>query len=270
MMIRLAVLVVSLCTIILSSSLPARALDPAQRGREIAEAAKDRDRGWTDSTSYYEMILSDQTGRTSSRKMRVMLLQAPSNNEDDKSLVIFDEPRDVAGTSLLSISHANADDDQWLYLPSLRKTKRIASSSRSGSFLGSQFSYEDMTPVVLDDYRYNWIRDEACGAMTCHVIERVPTESGTGYSRQEVWFDTGELRILKVNFYDRRGELLKTLTREDFQQHTGKKGTYWRAHRQIMHNQQTGEETSLILEREDVDTGLSWLNFTPERLGRVL
>lgn len=265
---RLALVIVSLCAAAAAST--AEALDPAQRGREIAEAARDRDRGWTDSASQLEMILGDQTGRTSSRKMRIMVLQANGGGEDDKSLVIFDEPRDVAGTALLSFSRPAADDDQWLYLPSLRKTKRISSSSRSGSFLGSQFSYEDMTPVVIEDYAYKWLRDEACGELMCHVIERIPTETGTGYSRQEVWFDTGELRILKVNFFDRRGELLKTLTREDFRQHPGKQGRYWRAHRQIMHNQQTNEVTTLILEREEFDTGQSWLNFTPDRLGRVL
>lgn len=270
MRVILPVAAVMASLIVIASWLPASAVDPAQRGREIAQAAKDRERGWTDSTTFLEMILQDQAGRTSSRKMRIMLLQADAGGEGDKSLVVFDEPRDVAGTTLLSFSRASANDDQWLFLPSLRRTKRIASSNRSGSFVGSQFSYEDMTPVVIDDYRYMWLRDEQCGALFCHVVERIPTEAGSGYSRQEVWFDTTALRIWKVNFYDRRSELLKTLTREDFRELSGKNGRYWRAHRQLMYNHQTGDQTVLIVEREELDTGLPWLNFTPERLGRVL
>ena len=106
--------------------------------------------------------------------MRVKVLEV--EDDGDRSLFIFDEPRDVAGTAMLVHSHKDAADDQWLYLPALTRVKRISSSNRSGSFMGSEFAYEDMSVPEVEKFTYRYLRDEPCGELTCTVVERFPTD----------------------------------------------------------------------------------------------
>ncbi|MCY4419663.1 MAG: outer membrane lipoprotein-sorting protein [Gammaproteobacteria bacterium] len=168
--------------------------------------------------------------------------QLEVEGDGDKSLFVFDTPRDVAGTALLTHAHINTPDDQWLYLPALKRVKRINSSKRSGSFMGSEFSYEDMTTPEVDEYTHTYLRDEPCGELTCTVVEQVPLDKHSGYSRKLVWQDTLELRVWKMELYDRRNSHLKTLIFEDYNQHLEK---FWRAGIQTMENHLTGASTVL-------------------------
>ena len=99
-----------------------------------------------------------------------------------------------------------------LYLPALKRVKRISSSNRSGSFMGSEFAYEDMSAQEVERFTYRYLRDEPCGDLTCTVSERIPVDRKSGYRRQLVWHDRDELRVRKVEYYDRKDAHLKTLT----------------------------------------------------------
>lgn len=90
------------------------------------------------------------------------------------------KPRDVQGTALLTHGHINSQDDQWLYLPALKRVKRISATARSGSFMGSEFSYEDMSSPEVEEYTHKYLRDEPCGELTCTVTEQVPLEKNPG------------------------------------------------------------------------------------------
>ncbi len=123
-------------------------------GREIAEEADRRDLGWGDNASVMRMVLQNRKGDQSVRELRRQALENNVDGEGDKSLIVFDSPRDVAGTSLLSHTRILEPDDQWLFLPALKRVKRISSANKSGPFVGSEFAYEDLVSQEVDKYEY--------------------------------------------------------------------------------------------------------------------
>ena len=145
---------------------------PEEKGLRIAREASARNDGFKDFTADMTMVIRDRHGRESVRQMRFKVLEVPEDG--DKSLFVFDRPPDVRGTALLTHAHINAQDDQWLYLPALKRVKRINAAKRSGSFMGSEFSYEDMSSLEVEEYTYKYLRDEPCGALSCTVIEQTP------------------------------------------------------------------------------------------------
>jgi len=237
-----------------------------QKGLEIAQEIDRRDLGFGDSKTDMEMILTNRTGESSTRKLRLETLEVPDSEEGDKSLTIFDHPRDIKGTAFLSFTKILEPDDQWLYLPALKRVKRISSANKSGPFVGSEFAYEDLTSFEVAKYSYTWLRDEPCGEMTCFVIERVPQYERSGYSKQIAWVDTAEYRIVKVDFYDRKDSLLKTLNSSEWQQYLDQ---YWRPHRMHMVNHQTGKETILTFQPYQFREGVNEANFNQSRLARL-
>ncbi|MXZ80041.1 MAG: outer membrane lipoprotein-sorting protein [Gammaproteobacteria bacterium] len=234
------------------------------KGLRIALETSARNDGFGNFTAAMTMVLRDRQGRESVRQMRFKVLEVPRNG--DKSLFVFDQPRDVQGTALLTHAHANTPDDQWLYLPALKRVKRINASKRSGSFMGSEFSYEDMTASEVEEYTYRFLHEESCGDHVCVVTEQFPLDEKSGYSRKVVWQDAGELRVWKVELYDRKGSHLKTLTFANYRQYLDQ---YWRAGEQAMVNHLTGADTVLkwtdFRFRADLDEG----EFTQQALRRV-
>ena len=232
-----------------------------ERGLSIAREARDRKAGFGSFTAGQTMLLRSKSGRESLRHLRVKVLEA--EGDGDRSLFVFDEPRDVRGTAFLVHAHKDRADDQWLYLPALDRVKRISSANRSGSFMGSEFAYEDMTPPEVEQFTYAWLRDEACGELTCTVVERLPVDTRSAYRRQLVWQDTDELRLWKVEYYDRRDTLLKTLDVRGYERYAGR---YWHAAEMTMVNHLTGKSTVLtwsdyvfgaeVSPREFTQTGL--------------
>jgi outer membrane lipoprotein-sorting protein len=157
-------------------------------------------------------------------------------------------------------------DDQWLYLPALKRVKRISSRNKSGPFMGSTFAFEDLGSQEVEKYTYNYLRDEPCGDWVCHVVERYPAYEHSGYTRQVVWLDSEAFRMVKSEFYDRKKSLLKTLNAGDFQQFLGH---YWRPGRMNMDNHQTGKSTLLEWTDYQFKTGLSERDFRSQTLKRV-
>ena len=233
-------------------------------GLEIARESRAREEGFGNFTAQQVMVLRNRHGQESRRQLRVKVLEAPGAG--DKSLFVFDEPRDVRGTALLVHAHRDRADDQWLYLPALKRVKRISSSNRSGSFMGSEFAYEDMTAQAVEKFTYRYLRDEPCGELTCTVTERFPTDGKSGYSRQVVWRDRDELRVRKVEYYNRRDAHLKTLTLEDYGKYLDR---YWRAGVMTMVNHLTGKSTVLSWTDYKFRTDLRDRDFTRTGLRRT-
>ena len=234
---------------------------PEERGLEIATEADKRDTGWGDSEAVLTMTLRNQTGAETTRELEIKTLE--QTEDGDKSLVVFDTPRDVKGTALLTHSHKVDDDDQWLYLPALKRVKRIASNNQSGPFMGSEFAYEDMSSQEIEKFSYKYLRDEEVGGAACFVVERVPTNEDSGYSRQVAWIDQDEYRLQKVEFYDRKGDHMKTLTASGYEQYLDK---YWRPARMEMVNHITGKSTSLDWSGYEFGKGLNERDFDQNSL----
>jgi outer membrane lipoprotein-sorting protein len=232
-----------LSTIILLSSLlvpEAGAATPEEQGLAIAREMDRRDTGFRDLRADLTMILRNRQGDQTSRRIRVHTLEV--EGDGDKSLILFDSPADVKGTALLSYTHATRPDDQWLYLPALKRVKRIASANKSGPFVGSEFAYEDLTSQEVDKYTYKYLRDESLEGRATLVMERYPAYEHSGYTRQVVWVDKAMYQPLKLEFHDRKDSLLKTLTFSDYRQYLDR---YWRAGGMHMENHQTGKTTEL-------------------------
>ena len=237
---------------------------PEERGLAIATEADRRDTGFGDYTSDVKMILKNKQGQESIREIRSRTLEV--EGDGDKSLTIFDKPHDVKGTALLSFTHKEGPDDQWLYLPALKRVKRIASDNKSGPFMGSEFAYEDIASQEIEKYTYKYLRDETLDGMEVFVYERYPVDRKSGYTRQIVWMDKEHYKQRKIEFYDRKDSLLKTLLFTDYHQYLDQ---YWRAHDMYMENHQTGKSTRLLQSNYNFRSGLTDRDFDKNSLKRA-
>ncbi len=236
-----------------------------EKGLAIAAEADRRDAGFQDSAADMRMILRNKHGQESIRMIRVRTLEV--EGDGDKGMTIFDNPRDVKGTAFLTFSHKVGDDDQWLYLPALKRVKRISSRNKSGSFMGSEFAYEDISSQEVEKYTYKWLRDENYEGQDCFVTERYPVDKkNSGYTRQVVWTDKAEYRIQKTEYYDRKEALLKTLAMKDYHQYLDK---FWRANEMNMINHQNGKSTKLEWSEYKFRVGLTDNDFNNNSLRRA-
>jgi outer membrane lipoprotein-sorting protein len=235
-----------------------------EKGLAIAVEADKRDSGFTDFTANMVMELRNKQGDISTRTIRLKTLEV--TGDGDKSMSIFDEPADVKGTAFLTYSHALIPDEQWLYLPALKRVKRINSKNKSGPFMGSEFAYEDLASQEVAKYTYKYIRDEKLNDVDCFVVERYPVYEHSGYTRQLAWVNKDRYVAEKIEFYDRKNDLLKTLNNTGYKQYLGQ---YWRPSEMLMENHQTGKSTLLKWENYEFKTGLSDDDFSRNSLQRA-
>ncbi|MCV2881307.1 outer membrane lipoprotein-sorting protein [Actibacterium sp. XHP0104] len=217
----------------------------AERGLEVMVEQDRRDAGWKTVKVAGTMILIDKAGRQVSRSFDLVRVERANSGDGDLSRMSFASPADVKGTVLLTHGKIEpADDNQWLFLPADRRVRRISSANRSGKFLSSEFSFEDMGGSEVPDNTYEWLRQEACPGnqgLTCNVVASVPRNPKSGYSQRIVWIDTQEYRPFQTDFYNRRGKLEKRLTYSGYKNYGG----HWRPARLEMSNLQTGKRTML-------------------------
>ena len=237
---------------------------PEEKGLEIAKEFDRRDTGFGDFKADMTMTLRNRHGQESTRRIRNRTLEV--QGDGDKALIIFELPRDVKGTAFLSFSHKVGSDDQWLYLPALKRVKRIASNNKSGPFMGSEFAYEDISSEEVEKYTYKYLHDESYENQDCFVVERYPVDKKSGYTRQVVWFDQAEYRIQKVDFYDRKNDLLKTLTYHGYKQYLER---YWRPDEMHMVNHQKKKSTDLIWKDYKFANGFTDKDFHKNSLKRA-
>jgi len=239
-------------------------LSALEKGLAIAREADRRDLGFGDTQAKMTMVLTNAHGESATRALRIRTLE--QQNDGDKSLIIFDSPKDVKGTAFLSFTHKQGSDDQWLYLPSLKRVKRIAQSNQSGPFVGSEFSYEDLSSQEVEKYEYRYLRDETFDKREHYVVAFDPINPKSGYSEQHVWIDKAHFRPWKVAFYDRKGDHLKTLTVESYQQYLN---NYWRPDKQLMVNHLTGKRTELVFEDYRFNNDFADRDFNKSALKRA-
>jgi len=211
-------------------------------------------------------VLKNAAGKETSRVLEQVTLEIPDENAGDKNLIHFESPADIRGTALLSHAQIIDPDAQWLYLPSLKRVKRISSANKSGPFVGSEFAFEDITGQELNKFSYRYLEQRDCGALVCDVLERTPRYEDSGYTRQIAWIDTTDFQLRKVEFFDRRNALLKTLVYDDYRVYDG---GIWRPHRLTMVNHQTGKSTTLVYEGYVFGLDLTQRDFDKSRLKRL-
>lgn len=235
-----------------------------EKGLAIAVEADRRDSGFGDTTVDLTMLIASSPDSIVSREMRQMTLEVA--HDGDKSIMVFDRPRDLKGTAILTFTHKLEPDEQWLYLPALKRVKRISSTDKSGPFMGSEFAYEDLSSQEVEKYGYKFLREESINGEQCFVLERIPTDKNSGYIRQVIWVDQSEYRMQRIEYYDRKNTLIKSMAPVAYQQYLDR---YWRPRELIMTNHQTGKSTTLKFGNYQFRTGLQDADFSPSAISRV-
>ncbi|MFW5712353.1 MAG: outer membrane lipoprotein-sorting protein [Spirochaetota bacterium] len=233
-------------------------------GREVAENVYNRDTG--DSMhSLVEMNLIESDGKISNRIVENWTKESEAGTAS--SVIVFHKPASVEGTRFLTIENEGRDDDQWIYLPGLGRVRRIAASEGDSSFMGTDFTYDDMQSRDVDEDSHTILREEQQADRDCYVVESVPKNPGDSqYSKRVQWVAKDIWIPVKVDFYDKSGDLLKTLIVERIEKVQG----FWTTINTTMENQQTGHATELNIQKlvynEDLPDGLFTTNFL--RTGR--
>ena len=171
-----------------------------------------------DESTNVEIILQNSRGKTQKRTLIWKTVTMPSG--DKKTLVFFEFPKFIKGTSLLTVENSKADDERWLYLPSIKKTRRISGSEKSDNFFGTDFSYEDLVSENILDNDYQFKKDDNCDKSCFTIVATPSTEkhrTESGYSKRELTVDSTTYSILSVDFYDKSGRKSKTYKAESFQ-----------------------------------------------------
>jgi Outer membrane lipoprotein-sorting protein len=222
------------------------AADPAAAGLAVAQKADAANQGFLGERATMTLELYNAHGDVTKRKMSMEVLEG--TDDGDRSRSVFEWPADVKGTKLLTWTHKQGDDDRWLYLPAVKRIKRITSSSKSGSFMGSEFSYEDFSSQELEKYRYKLLDEPKQGGRDTWRMERYPVDKESGYARQVVWMDKEYMNPLRIEYFDRKNELLKVAQFDGFK----KFGKYWRFATIRMDNVQTKKKSVLTWENREL------------------
>jgi negative regulator of sigma E activity len=228
-------------------------------GRQVMEEVDNRNVG-DDQIAEMTMTLIKSTGRKRERKVKVW---QKAFGDGDRSLMRFLEPGDVAGTSFLVWEHENKDDDQWLYLPAQKKVRRISSDEKKDSFMGTDFSYEDLGSQHLDDYSYLLLPGEKIDGYDCYMIKSVPKQGiEKSYSKTVSWVRKDIFVTVKIDFFDKRGQLLKQLHVRALEKIDG----IWTETVMEMENVQKKHKTILTFENIIYNSGLQNDIFTERNL----
>ena len=238
----------------------------AQSATDIMKKYKEQDRS-KDSRADLKMLLINASGKERVRKVTQMT--KTDKNGLRKSLIRFLSPADVKGTGLLSIENEGRDDDNWLYLPALRKVRRISGSNKTDSFMGSDFTYEDLETEDLNDYNYKLLGEDKINDMETWKIEALPKASildKTGYSKRVLWITKKHHLVVKVKFFDKSGAFSKELAGSDIRKIDN--ANKWRLFRIEMKNVLKGSKTVLEITDYKLNTGIKDKIFTQRYLKR--
>jgi len=187
--------------------------------QEVAKQSYERISGYKSSLSKTTMVLKNAQGVENIRKLEMKKVEG---EDGDKSLLNFLYPDDLKDTKLLSFEVIGKDDKQWLYLPSLKRVKRISSRNKSGSFMASEFSYEDISSQNYKNYSYSGEATEVTqDGVVYYKIARIPIDANSGYSKQIIWIDKEKLLPRFGEYYDKQEKLLKKIRFSEYKKIDG-------------------------------------------------
>ena len=234
----------------------------AQTGQEVADKVYNRaapENGESDMT----MTLINSKGK---ERQRFLHQYFKDYGEIEKSTMFFKSPADVKNTSFMNYTYDDErDDDQWLYLPALKKVKRISGGSKDDYFMGSDFTYEDMEKRNPNKDHHQLLKTETLAGETCYVVESTPREEGQ-YSKRVAWVIKDKWIPLKIEFYDEDEELLKVLKITKYEEMT----SYWIIMNQLMENVQREHKTIISLTNIKIENGIGDQYFTQRAMMKGL
>ena len=230
-------------------------------GKQIIEKVYNRPAG-DDQTSDLTMTLINKNGDQRVRKIKQFTKDL---GEVEKSIMFFLSPADVKNTSFMNWTYdSDQSDDQWIYLPALKKTKRISSDSKSDYFMGSDFTYDDLGDRKLEDDTHKLLREETLDGKECYVVESVSNDEDYMYSKTAVWVNKSNFIGVQKEFYDEDEDLLKVLTIKEVEEISG----IWVITNSEMKNVQKNHRTTIILSNIQINSGISESKFSERMMMR--
>ena len=231
----------------------ANAEDTKEKGYNIVKERDIRKSGFIDFKVDFEMHIKEKGNNTLIRKMHKRQLEG---KDISKSMLVFDNPMPIKGISLLTWVYKNSvqKNSQWIYFPKTKRVKRISSSGKTGRFMGSAFTFEDLERHEMVKFNYDYKRSDFYDGKDCFVVRFYPKYEKSRYSFKDVWYDKKEYRPLKANYYDKKENLTKTLTLDEYKIYLKK---FWYAHKLVMTNHRKKLQTILIFKDHHFKTGIS-------------
>ncbi|GBD95894.1 MAG TPA: outer membrane lipoprotein-sorting protein [Nitrospirae bacterium] len=202
------------------------------------------------------MKLITKSGRERIREMTMLRKNYGTSGGEQKYFIYFFKPADVRDMTFMVYKYPGRDDDRWLFIPAINMVKRIAARDKTSSFVGSDFTYEDISGRDLEDDIHTLIKEEKLGGRECHVIKSRPKAGDVNYSYKLSWIDKENFLPLKEKFYDLKGDLMKVFTADRFGEIKG----YPTVVERTMKNIRSGHRTEVTFLKTDYNTGI------PDRL----
>lgn len=233
-----------------------------EKGLEIAKKMDLANDGYVGETSSMKLVLIDSSGKQIEREMEGSSIEL---KDMDRTIMNFVKPLDVKGTKLLTWAKQDDDDDQWLFLPSLKRVKRINSKTKGSSFMGSEFSFEDLGGQAIEKYTFNFLREEKLDKQKVWVLERV-AKGNSSYSKVILYVSEKYLTTIKSEYYNKRNELVKIGKFSDIKAYKVGKKTIYRPNQIEMNNVQNKKQSIFIWENRKLGVKLSEGIFTKDAL----
>lgn len=235
-------------------------------GREVMQLYQTQDRT-RDLEMTLDLTLVDPRGR---ERRRSLLIQSRTDSGLRKQLIRFLSPGDIEGTGFLTIENETGEDDAWLYLPALRRTRRIAGADKQDRFVGTDFTFEDLEQERLAEHAYELIGDEVVGGVEAWLVRAEASDPArreeTGYGWRELWVSKARHIVVQAKLYDRSGAYVRRLEASDVRQVPGTEK--WRAYRLTMEDVRERRRTVLSVAEYRIDQGVSEALFTERYLRR--
>lgn len=237
--------------------------DALVKGDEIIDAVDRHEDGYQDLRSNVTMILENARGRKRERHLDIFTIELSPLG--DRRKFIFNRPADIKGTAILVHSNVVKNDDHWIFLPAFKRVKRIASSNKSSPFVGSEYSYEDLSSQEKEKYSNRYVESKALNGKDCDIVERVPKYPHSAYSRLLVYVDKQSHRYQKVEYFNKAGKQIKTQYIEEYELY---KDRYLLPNKTIMVNHVTDKKTTMVWRDIRLKTAQTKNQYSPSALAR--
>ena len=237
-------------------------------GRDIAQRVKDRPDG-DSREAEMKMTLTNKRGSSRERRLSTFSIDVGQGKKDRKSILFFTYPGDVKGTGFLTWDYdtPSREDDKWLYLPAMKKTRRISgSSAKKDYFMGSDFTYNDMSMRNVDEEKHQLLREENLAGHRCWVVQSIPNDKDEIYTRRVTWIRQDCLMAVKAEYYDKLNKLHRRLSISNIDKVQG----FWTMHLMQMENVQTGHKTIIRMDNQRFNVKVAPNLFTVSKLEKGL
>jgi outer membrane lipoprotein-sorting protein len=231
-----------------------------QKDNRVSMKPQQDENKFHDFSTNIALTMKDANGHSSYYRMHLGVIEEKRGLQ--KKLFIVEAPRHLKGTALLIHAHEDRQNEQWLYLNSRRRVKRIHPCFQASKFLNSEWTYEDMGGQNNMKYSYRWVRDDIIEGISYSVFEVVAKKNPhSGYFRQLRWIEKDSEHVHKIEYYDRGNELLKTLMIDKYFRYSDK---YWHIQEMNTVNHKTGKKMSIVFSKYRFDHRLDSKNFNKE------